>query len=80
MPWTAKDAAKHTKKADTPKKARHWMHVANSALKSGDSEGSAVRQANAAVRAVSPSKGDSSLRKDIKMAYSNAGDSGSMDR
>jgi len=49
MPWTASDATRFTKKADTPEKKRQWAHVANSALKSGDSEGSAIRQANAAV-------------------------------
>ena len=49
MPWTAKDATRHTKKANTPEKKRQWAHVANAALKSGDSEASAIRQANAAV-------------------------------
>lgn len=49
MPWDAKDASKHTKKADTPKKKRQWAHVANSALERGDSEGSAIRQADAVV-------------------------------
>jgi len=49
MPWEPSDATKHTKKADTPKKKRQWADVANSALASGDSEGSAIRQANAAV-------------------------------
>lgn len=38
MPWQPKDATRHT-----------WRNVANSALKSGSSEGSAVRQANAVV-------------------------------
>ena len=49
MPWTAADAIEHTKKANTAKKKRQWAHVANSALASGDSEASAIRQANAAV-------------------------------
>lgn len=49
MPWKPSDATEHTKKADTPKKQRMWAHVANSALTSGDSEASAIRQANAAV-------------------------------
>lgn len=49
MPWTSTDANRFTKKADTAKKRRQWAHVANSALKSGDSEASAVRQANATI-------------------------------
>lgn len=49
MPWDAKDATKHTKKANTSKKKRQWAHIATSALQSGDSEGSAIRQANAVV-------------------------------
>ena len=43
-------AEKHTKKADTAKKQRQWEHVRQSAEKSGDSEGAAIRQANAVVR------------------------------
>jgi hypothetical protein len=50
MPWTANDAMRFTKKADTPAKKRQWAHVANSALASGDSEGSAIKQANSAVK------------------------------
>jgi uncharacterized protein YdaT len=50
MPWEKKDAKRHTKSADSPKKQRQWKEVANSALKRGDSEGSAVRQANAVVK------------------------------
>lgn len=50
MPWNPKDARRHTRKADTPKKQRQWMHVANSMLSRGKSEGSAVRAANAAVK------------------------------
>lgn len=49
MPWTAGDAHKHTHKANTAKKQSVWAKVANKALASGDSEGSAIRQANAAV-------------------------------
>ena len=49
MPWTAADATRHTKKANTPKKRSVWARVANQALSAGNSEGSAVRQANAAV-------------------------------
>lgn len=49
MPWDPKDAKRHTKKANTPKKGRQWRDVANSVLKRGGSEGSAIRQANAVV-------------------------------
>lgn len=50
MPWSPSDGpARHTHKANTPKKKRQWAEVANSALKRGASEGSAVRQANAVV-------------------------------
>jgi len=57
MPWTAKDAEKHTKKADTDKKRRQWASVANSALEScmkegksqKDCEASAIRQANSVI-------------------------------
>jgi hypothetical protein len=50
MPWQPGDAARHTKKARSPKAKRQWSKVANSALKRGMSEGSAVRQANAVVK------------------------------
>ena len=50
MPYAPKDAKRHTKAADTPKKERQWAHVADSALKRGSSEESAIRQANAAVK------------------------------
>jgi uncharacterized protein YdaT len=51
MPWTEKDASRHTKKADTPKKSRQWSDVANKELASGKSEGDAVRIANGVVKA-----------------------------
>jgi uncharacterized protein YdaT len=50
MPWSSKDAKAKTKAAVTPKEQRQWADVANSALKRGASEGSAVRQANAVVK------------------------------
>lgn len=50
MPWTAKDAKRHTKKATTPKKKRQFAHVANAMLASGKGEGAAIRAANAAVK------------------------------
>lgn len=49
MPWDADDAGKKTKKAKSAKAKRQWSDVANSTLKRGASEGSAIRQANAAV-------------------------------
>jgi hypothetical protein len=49
MPWKSSDAKSHTKKANTPTKAKQWEEVANDALKRGASEASAIRQANAAV-------------------------------
>ncbi len=49
MPWTARDAYRHTKKASTPHLQSQWSKVANSALEGGADEASAIRQANAAV-------------------------------
>ena len=50
MPWRSSSAKSHTKKAKSPKAKRQWAHVANSMLKRGKSEGSAIRAANAAVK------------------------------
>jgi len=50
MPWSPRDATRHTKKARTPKSKRQFAHVANSMLQRGASEGAAVRAANAAVK------------------------------
>jgi uncharacterized protein YdaT len=49
MPWTKSDAKHKTHKADTAKKQRQWSHIANAALASGDSEASAIKQANAVI-------------------------------
>lgn len=49
MPWTPKDAQRHTKKAKSAVSKRQWADVADSALSRGASEGSAIRQANAVV-------------------------------
>lgn len=49
MPWTTKDVHRHTHAARTAKSKRQWRDVADSALKRGASEGSAIRQANAVV-------------------------------
>ena len=50
MPWEARDATSFTKKAKSQKKKRQWSHVADSALARGESEGSAIRQANAVIK------------------------------
>lgn len=49
MPWTPRDATRHTKKASTPKLKRMWAHVATGELKRGLPEGRAIRAANAVV-------------------------------
>lgn len=46
MPWTDKDAKRHTRKATTAKKKDQWSAVANSVLKKTGDEGKAVRIAN----------------------------------
>lgn len=61
MPWTPAEATKHTKKADSDVKKRQWAHVANSVLKGGASEASAIREANSAV-----SKNTSTTKKKSK--------------
>jgi hypothetical protein len=43
-------AERFTKKATTPKKKRQWEHVYESAKARGSSPGSAIRQANAAMK------------------------------
>lgn len=50
MPWTSKDAKRHDKDANTPKKKRQWAHVANSVLKRTGDEARAVRAANSVVK------------------------------
>lgn len=49
MPWSSKDATRHTKKAKSAKQKRQFAHVANSILKRTGDEGRAIRGANAAV-------------------------------
>lgn len=50
MPWSPSDGpARHSKKADTPKKKRQWSAVANGVLAKTGDEGRAVREANAIV-------------------------------
>lgn len=50
MPWTPADAARKTKKADTPEKQALWARVANATLLNTGNEGEAIKMANAAVR------------------------------
>jgi hypothetical protein len=50
MPWTPEDAGGKTKKANTPKRKRQWAHVANSALERGESDKSAIMQANGVLK------------------------------
>jgi hypothetical protein len=49
MPWTAKDAYRHTRKASTPHLQNQWSKVANSVLQSGGDEAKAIREANSVV-------------------------------
>lgn len=49
MPWTPGQAAKHTKKADTPKLKRQWRDVADGELKRTGDDATAIRAANAVV-------------------------------
>ncbi len=56
MPWTAKDATRHTKKAQSPAAKRQWKKVANSVLAKTGNEGRAVASANAAVNRRGKSK------------------------
>jgi hypothetical protein len=48
MPWKPSDAARHTKKARTPKSKRAFAHASNSVLERTGDEGRAVRAGNAA--------------------------------
>ncbi len=50
MPWTAKDARRHTRKADTPAKQKAWSSVANSVLERTGDEARAARMANHVVK------------------------------
>lgn len=56
MPWTLKDAIKHTKKATTITAKKQWADVANSELKRTGDEGLAIRAANRVIRDRSPKK------------------------
>lgn len=62
MPFTSKDATRHTKKAKSPTSKRAFAHAANSVLKKTGSEGAAVRAGNAAA-ATSAAKSKRKSRK-----------------
>lgn len=49
MPWSERDAQRHTKKAKSPKAQRQWAKVAAAVLDKTEDEGRAVRAANSAV-------------------------------
>jgi uncharacterized protein YdaT len=49
MPWKSSEAKSHTHKAKSAVAQRQWKDVANSMLKEGKSEASAIKAANAAV-------------------------------
>jgi hypothetical protein len=46
VPWSAKDALRHTKKATSPKLVRQWLHIANGELKAHGDEKRAIMAAN----------------------------------
>ena len=49
MPWTPKDAERHTHKATTSALKELWAKVANESLERTGDEGRAIREANAVV-------------------------------
>jgi len=57
MPWTDRDAKRHTSKASSPKAKRQWETVANRTLEDTGDEGKAIRYANAAVARRRPTSG-----------------------
>jgi hypothetical protein len=56
MPWTSRDAYRHSKKASTPSLQRQWAHVANSELERTGDEALAIRAANSVVGKSPPSR------------------------
>ena len=49
MPWTARDAKRHCRAANTPHLRRLWAQAANNGLKEYGDDAQAIRVANAAV-------------------------------
>lgn len=50
MPYTPAMAHGKTRKANTAKRSRQWVHVYDSAIQSGDDEGTAITKANGVVK------------------------------
>ena len=50
MPWTASDAQKKTKSANTPAKQQKWAKTANAVLKETKDDTKAILIANASVK------------------------------
>lgn len=50
MPWQPSSALRFTKRAKSAKSGRQWSAIANSAIKRGDSESSAIRQASGVIK------------------------------
>jgi hypothetical protein len=50
MPWTPKQATKHTKAAKSKTAKKQWADVADKVLAKTGDEGRAVREANAVVK------------------------------
>lgn len=46
MPWNSGDAARFTKKAKSPKAKRQWKDIADNALSRGESDATAIKEAN----------------------------------
>jgi|SRR5882724_11057289 len=63
MPWTAKDAYSHTKKASTPALQAQWSTIANSHLAKTGDEAAAIRIANDAIDKTPTKKGPANARK-----------------
>lgn len=57
MPWQPKDAAKHTKAAQSDQQKKKWAEIANAVLERDGDEGKAIRIANSRIRMSKPYKG-----------------------
>jgi uncharacterized protein YdaT len=56
MPWSTSDVSGKTKKAKSPKRKRQWRDIANSALKRGESEATAIKMASGVIAKESRAK------------------------
>ena len=56
MPWSQRDAYRHTSKASTPHLQRQWAQIANSVLEQTGDDARAIREANAVIARGSGSK------------------------